>query len=60
MENGHPCKEHLEGIIKVLPDNPGVYQFYNAAGKIIYIGKAKTLKKEYPPILTGIQDRAVK
>lgn len=45
MENGHPCKEHLEGIIKVLPDNPGVYQFYNAAGKIIYIGKAKNLKK---------------
>ncbi len=31
--------------IKSLPDNPGVYIFEDAQGKIIYVGKAKFLKK---------------
>ncbi|MCB0371429.1 MAG: excinuclease ABC subunit UvrC [Muricauda sp.] len=31
--------------ISVLPNNPGVYQFYDAEGKILYVGKAKNLKK---------------
>jgi len=31
--------------IKLLPDLPGVYQFVNTDDKIIYIGKAKNLKK---------------
>ena len=28
-----------------LPNKPGVYQFFNSAKKIIYVGKAKDLKK---------------
>jgi excinuclease ABC subunit C len=32
-------------IVATLPDNPGVYQFIDSYGKIIYIGKAKNLKK---------------
>ncbi len=31
--------------IDSLPDCPGVYQYYNAAGEIIYVGKAKNLKR---------------
>lgn len=31
--------------IKSLPDSPGVYQYFNAKEEIIYIGKAKNLKK---------------
>jgi excinuclease ABC subunit C len=31
--------------VKKLPSNPGVYQFYNIDDKIIYVGKAKNLKK---------------
>ena len=34
-------KERISG----LPDAPGVYKFKDAAGNIIYIGKAKSLKK---------------
>lgn len=28
-----------------LPDQPGVYKYYNEAGELIYVGKAKSLKK---------------
>ncbi len=37
--------EILTEIIKNLPDKPGIYQYYNSEGEIIYIGKAKVLKK---------------
>ncbi len=37
--------EYLNGIVKNLPDKPGVYQYFDADGIIIYIGKAKSLKK---------------
>lgn len=32
-------------LIQTLPDQPGVYQFYDQNGVIIYIGKAKNLRK---------------
>jgi excinuclease ABC subunit C len=35
---------NLESKIKNLPDNPGVYQFLNEKGKVIYVGKARNLK----------------
>ncbi|MFL5764703.1 MAG: excinuclease ABC subunit UvrC [Bacteroidia bacterium] len=37
--------EHISGIIRGLPDSPGVYQYYDMEGKILYVGKAKSLKK---------------
>ena len=36
---------HIETIIKALPNNPGVYQFFDESERIIYVGKAKNLKK---------------
>jgi excinuclease ABC subunit C len=36
---------HLESIVKNLPQKPGVYQFLDDKNKIIYVGKAKNLKK---------------
>lgn len=38
-------KEKFKSTLSVLPDSPGVYQFYNSSNDIIYIGKAKNLKK---------------
>ena len=34
----------LKAIVSALPDKPGSYQFYDAEGTIIYVGKAKNLK----------------
>jgi excinuclease ABC subunit C len=36
--------EHIQGILKTLPEKPGVYIMKNAAGEIIYVGKAIILK----------------
>ncbi len=36
---------HLEAIVKNLPHKPGVYQYFDDKNKIIYVGKAKDLKK---------------
>ena len=37
--------EHLELILSALPEKPGCYQFFDENGVIIYVGKAKSLKK---------------
>ncbi|PLW95937.1 MAG: excinuclease ABC subunit C [Marinilabiliales bacterium] len=37
--------EKLSIIVRSLPDKPGVYRFFNEENVIIYVGKAKSLKK---------------
>ena len=37
--------EYLHGIVSNLPECPGIYQYLNEEGTIIYIGKAKNLKR---------------
>ena len=37
--------EYLKGIVLSLPDSPGCYQYLNEKGVIIYVGKAKNLKR---------------
>ncbi|MDD2242655.1 MAG: excinuclease ABC subunit UvrC [Bacteroidales bacterium] len=41
----HKDTINLREKISLLPDEPGVYRFLNSDGKIIYVGKAKNLKK---------------
>ena len=36
---------HLKGIVQNLPEKPGSYQYYDDEGTIIYVGKAKNLKR---------------
>ena len=37
--------EYLRGIVMNLPASPGIYQYLNEEGTIIYVGKAKNLKR---------------
>jgi excinuclease ABC subunit C len=39
------ASEHVQSILRVLPDKPGIYQHLDKDGRILYIGKAKSLKK---------------
>ena len=37
--------DHIRGIITNLPETPGCYQYLDEQGTIIYVGKAKNLKR---------------
>ena len=37
--------DYLKQLVDVLPDDSGVYQYFDRSGKIIYVGKAKNLKR---------------
>ena len=44
-EEREKLNTYLKGIALNLPDNPGCYQYLNENGEIIYVGKAKNLKR---------------
>ena len=44
-EERNKREEYIKGIVSNLPDSPGCYQYLNENGVIIYVGKAKNLKR---------------
>ena len=45
VEQDLHTNEYLRGIVLNLPETPGCYQYLDASGTIIYVGKAKNLKR---------------
>lgn len=48
-----PYTDHIKTIVSALPEQPGVYQYFNKEGKIIYVGKAKNLKRRVSSYFIG-------
>ncbi|MBP3332338.1 MAG: excinuclease ABC subunit C [Tidjanibacter sp.] len=52
--------EQINEALKLMPTTPGVYQFLNKAGEVIYVGKAKNLKRRVSSYFVDSQDHSIK
>ena len=53
-------KEHIRAQVASLPLSPGVYQFVDSNGTIIYVGKAKSLKRRVSSYFVESRDHSAK
>lgn len=48
--------EHIKMILSIIPDKPGCYQYFDEKGTIIYVGKAKNLKRRVSSYFNKVHD----
>ena len=48
--------EHIKTILSVIPEKPGCYQYFDENGTIIYVGKAKNLKRRVSSYFNKVHD----
>ena len=58
METEEQHIARLKELVAVLPESPGVYQYLDKNGTIIYVGKAKRLKRRVSSYFNKYQERA--
>ena len=58
--NSKEINEHLKNIIRNIPEKPGCYQYYDEKGTVIYIGKAKNLRRRVSSYFTKNHDNSPK
>ncbi len=53
-------EKHIQEQVAALPNSPGVYQFVDKLGNIIYVGKAKSLKKRVSSYFVNSRNHSTK